>query len=279
MPVHPGSDETDATSAFGFDAYAPPQIARRVEETGVAKIAQPFRQTFMLGILAGAFIAFGAMFYTLVLTGSTLGFGPSKFVGGIAFSLGLILVVVGGAELFTGNNLIVMAWADRKIRLKQLLWNWAVVYVGNLTGALGTAILIVFSGIFDLSDGAVGETAIGIAASKLELTLVEAFVRGILCNVLVCLAVWLCFAARSVTGKIFAILLPISAFVGLGFEHSVANMYVIPVAMMAGGIDWQISGFLGNLVIVTAGNIVGGGGFVALVYWVIYHTNPGVCGD
>lgn len=253
-----------------FDAYAPPQTAQRIEDASIAKTAQSFRQTFALAILAGAFIALGAVFYTLALTGSLLGFGPSRLIGGIAFSLGLILVVIGGAELFTGNNLLVMAWADRKIRGRQLLRNWVIVFIGNFVGAIVIALLIILSGTFDLADGGVGQTAVAMAQAKLGLTATEAFFRGILCNILVCLAVWLCFAARSVTDKIFAIILPIAAFVGLGFEHSVANMYVIPVAMMSGGIDPQIGDFLFNLAVVTAGNIVGGGGLVALVYWLIY---------
>ena len=256
--------------AFEFDAYTPAQIATRIEDSGVKKAALPFRQTLVLGVLAGAFIALGALFYTLALTGSPLGFGPSRLVGGVAFSLGLVLVVVGGAELFTGNNLIVMAWADRKITGARLLRNWGIVYLGNFIGALGTVVLVVLSGVFDLADGEVGKTAAAIAVAKLDLSLTEAFFRGVLCNVLVCLAVWLCFAARSVTDKILAILLPITAFVGLGFEHSVANMYVIPVTMMAGDMDWQLAGFLRNLVVVTLGNIVGGGGLVALVYWLVY---------
>ena len=256
--------------AYEFDAYTPAQIADRIEQSGVKKAALPFRQTLVLGVLAGAFIALGALFYTLALTGSPFGFGPSRLIGGAAFSLGLVLCVVGGAELFTGNNLIVMAWADRKITGARLLRNWGIVYIGNFIGALGTAALVVLSGVFDLSGGAVGETATTIAVAKLGLTATEAFFRGVLCNVLVCLAVWLCFAARSVTDKILAILLPITAFVGLGFEHSVANMYVIPVVMMAGDMDWQFAAFARNLVLVTAGNIVGGGGLVALVYWLVY---------
>ena len=252
------------------DAYSPPQIALRIEEASIAKISQPLRQTLILAILAGSFIALGAVFYTLALTDSQLGFGPSRLVGGAAFSLGLILVVVGGAELFTGNNLFVMAWADRKISSRQLLRSWAIVFFGNFVGALGIAVLVVLSGTFSLSDGGVGQTAVSMAQAKLELTLTEAFFRGILCNILVCLAVWLCYAARSVTDKIFAIILPIAAFVGLGFEHSVANMYVIPVAMISGGIDLQLGAFFLNLAVVTAGNIVGGGGFVALVYWLVY---------
>jgi formate/nitrite transporter len=252
-----------------MDAYAPPQIAALVAEVGVRKARMTVIPTATLGLLAGAFIALGAMFYTLVMTGSGLGFGPGRLLGGVAFSLGLVLVVIAGAELFTGNNLIVMAWAERKISAGALLHNWGLVYAANFAGALGSVILVHFSGVLELGGGAVGETATAIAAGKLRLGFIEAFFRGILCNTLVCLAVWLCFAAHSVSGKILAILLPITAFVALGFEHSVANMYLIPIGMLAGaGLD--LGGFFGNLVPVTLGNIVGGSGFVALVYWLVY---------
>ncbi|WP_286830817.1 MULTISPECIES: formate/nitrite transporter family protein [Kordiimonas] len=255
---------------YNLDAYSPAEIAKRVEDVGVAKVGMPAGKTLVLAILAGAFISLGAVFYTLAMTGSPLGFGPARVLGGLVFSTGLILVIVAGAELFTGNNLIVMAWADRRVTLWALLRNWGIVYIGNLIGALGTAVLVVLSGIYDMAGGAVGETAASIAASKLALPSDQAFFRGVLCNVLVCLAVWLCFAAHSVTDKILAIVLPISAFVALGFEHSVANMYVIPVAMLDGTIGWDGAGLIINLVWVTAGNIVGGGGLVALVYWLVY---------
>jgi formate transporter len=224
----------------------------------------------MLGMLAGAFIAFGAMNFTLVMTGSTLGFGPARLVGGIAFSLGLVLVIVGGAELFTGNNLIVMAWTERRISTLQLLRNWSLVYVANFIGALGCALMVTWSGTLGLGDGAVAETAVRIGQAKVALGFGEAFFRGVLCNTLVCLAVWLCFAAHGVGSKILAIVLPISAFVALGFEHSVANMYLIPVAMLAGAEGVGMDGLIGNLVPVTLGNPVGGGVFVAFVYWLIY---------
>lgn len=256
--------------AYDLDAYSPPEIAKRIEEAGVAKASLPAGKTFILAVLAGAFIAFGAVFYTLTMTGSPLGFGPARLLGGVVFSTGLILVVVAGAELFTGNNLIVMAWADRRITLAALLRNWGIVYIGNFVGAVGTAALVALSGIYDMAGGTVGDTATAIAMSKLSLAADEAFFRGVLCNVLVCLAVWLCFAAHTVTDKISAIVLPIAAFVALGFEHSVANMYVIPVAMLHGGVAWDGAGLIANLAWVTAGNIVGGGGLVALVYWLIY---------
>jgi formate/nitrite transporter len=173
--------------------------------------------------------------------------------------------------LFTGNNLIVMAWVERKVTLAQLLRNWGLVYIANLVGALGSAILMHGSGVLGMGDNAMAETAIRIAESKVELGVVEAFIRGILCNALVCLAVWLCFAAHTVAGKCIAIIFPISAFVALGFEHSVANMYLIPIGWLAGAEGVGMTGFVGNMVPVTLGNIVGGGVFVALVYWVAYR--------
>jgi len=253
-------------SSTNLDPYGPKEIARRVENVGVAKAELAFLPTMMLAILAGAFIALGAAFYTLVITNSGLGFGPARLLGGMAFSLGLILVVVGGAELFTGNNLIVMAWADGKVTHSGLLRNWGIVYVGNFIGALGTAVLVSLSGILGLGDGGgrndryrYCRIQIGIAA-----------VRGILCNVLVCLAVWLCFAARTVVGKVVAIIFPVSAFVALSFEHSIANMYLIPIAALAGADTITLMGFLTNLIAVTIGNIIGGSALVAMVYWVIY---------
>ncbi|MBM3525348.1 MAG: formate/nitrite transporter family protein, partial [Alphaproteobacteria bacterium] len=218
-----------------IDAYAPPEIAQRVEDGGVRKAGLPLRQTLILGILGGAFIAFGAMAYTVVVTGSTLGFGPTRLVGGIAFALGLILVLIAGAELFTGNTLIVMAWADRRITTARLLRNWAWVYLANAIGAFGCVALVHLSGVLALDDGGVGRTAAAIAAQKAGLGFGEAFFRGILCNVLVCLAVWLSFATTDVAGRILAILFPIAAFVALGFEHSVANMYLLPIGDLAAG--------------------------------------------
>lgn len=258
------------SQAFELDAYKPAQIAVRVEAAGVAKARLDFVTTLMLSILAGAYISFGALFFTIAVTGSELGWGPTQLLGGVAFSLGLILVIVAGAELFTGNALIVMAWADRKIGSRELLRNWTIVYVGNFIGAVATGVLVVLSGVLELNGGAVGGTAASIASTKLELGLVEAFFRGILCNVLVCLAIWLSFAGRSVIDKVAAIVFPITAFVGAGFEHSVANMYAIPVAMLAGLVPMDLPAVVANLLVVTAGNIVGGAVLVALVYWVIF---------
>lgn len=258
-----------------LDAYAPAEIAERVERAGVAKAGLATLPTLVLGVLAGAFIAFGATLFTVVVTDSGLGFGPERLLGGVAFSLGLILVMVGGAELFTGNNLIVFAWAERKITTGQLLRNWALVYLGNFVGATATAVMVHWSGIETLGDGAIAATAVRIAEAKLALAPSQTFVRGILCNVLVCLAVWLCFGARTATGKILAIVFPIAGFVALGFEHSVANMYLIPAGWLAGSDLVGAGGLALNLLVVTAGNIVGGGVLVALVYWLVYGRGSG----
>ncbi len=263
-------DQAGSPAASGSDAYAPVEIAKRVESAGVTKVRQRVLTTFVLGVLAGAYISLGVVSYTIVITGSSLGWGPTRLLGGAAFSLGLVLVIIAGAELFTGNTLIVIGWADRKVRTAELMRNWAVVYAGNLVGALGTALLVILSGILELHDGAVGMQAAAIAVGKLQLAPAEAFFRGILCNVLVCLAVWLSFAARSVTDKVLAIIFPVSAFVVAGFEHSVANMYAIPVALLGGLTEQDWPGFIINLVTVSAGNILGGGVLVALVYWAVY---------
>lgn len=279
--------DTTTNANNSIDAYSPLQVAQRVETVGIKKAQMPTLQLLVLGVMAGAFIAFGGMFYTLVITGGGMPLGVTRLLGGIAFSLGLILVVVGGAELFTGNNLIAMAWAHRKVSSAALLRNWTLVYVGNLVGSLGTAVLVYLSGTLAMGDSAVAETAIGIAIGKTSLPFMQAFVRGILCNVLVCLAVWMCFSARSVTAKVLAIIFPISAFVALGFEHCVANMYLIPIGMLEvwfgdtaipTGLDAStltIAGMLGNLVPVTLGNIVGGTLLVALVYYLIYIRGEG----
>ncbi|MCX4187894.1 formate/nitrite transporter family protein [Methylophaga sp. OBS4] len=270
---------------FSVDAYTPQQIAAHIQQAGVTKSSSDPVQVFVLAMLAGAFIALGAVFFTLVTYDSAgVAGGLMRLIGGVAFCLGLILVVVAGAELFTGNNLIVMACVDGQVSLAQLLKNWLIVYLGNFVGALGILVMIYFSGHWLLAEGAVGSKAIAIAHSKVNLDWIQAFFRGILCNVLVCLAVWLCYAGRSVVDKVLAILFPITAFVAMGFEHSVANMYFIPAGLVAKAdpamlqplgylvLDkLTISGFLWhNLIPVTLGNMLGGGLFVGLVYWFIY---------
>ena len=269
-------DTIPSTQSSLLDAYAPVQIAMRVREVGVTKAAMPVLTMFALAVLAGAFIALGALFYTVTMTtgkGVAVPFGLLRLAGGITFSLGLVLVVVGGAELFTGNNLIAMAWASGRVTTQQVMRNWGWVYLGNLIGAVGTAVLVWLAGIQNMGDGAVGEMMVQIARSKIALDPVSAVARGILCNVLVCLAVWLCMGARSVTDKILAILFPISAFVACGFEHSVANMYFLPIGVaLAAGTSMPLSAVdaFSNLALVTIGNIFGGTVLVALVYWTVY---------
>lgn len=266
---------------FGFDAFSPKEIAARVEAVGVTKARLPPLAMWMLGMAAGGFIGLGALYYTLVAADSDLPFAASRLLGGLAFSLGLILVVVAGAELFTGNNLLVMAWADRKITTGELLRNWAVVYLANALGAVGLAMLVYFANHASLNGGAVATTYIKIAAAKTALPFSEAFFKGVLCNLLVCLAVWLALAGRSVMDKIMAIVFPVSAFVAAGFEHSVANMYFIPLGILLrsqtspadftdiASLDWV--GLARNLIPVTLGNIVGGSVMVAAVYHLIYN--------
>lgn len=270
---------------FIVDAYTPKEIAARIERVAISKSTVDPLRVFSLAILAGAFIALGAVFFTIVTyDNSGVAAGLMRLIGGLTFCLGLILVVVAGAELFTGNNLIVMAYVDGKVTIKQLMQNWLIVYVGNFVGALGVLILIYFSGHWGIGGGEVGAKAIAIANSKVNLTWTEAFTRGILCNILVCLAVWLCFAGRTVVDKVLAIVFPITAFVAMGFEHSVANMYFIPAGLVAKqqaevlslvssiNIDnLTVGHFLfNNLLPVTLGNIVGGSIFVGLFYWFIY---------
>jgi formate/nitrite transporter len=253
----------------GIESYKPAEVARRIEEAGIAKAGLPFIQLITLSILAGAFIALGAAAFTAVMAGVDAGFGPARLLGGAVFSLGLVLVIVAGAELFTGNALIVMAWVDGRIGLGALLRNWGISYVGNAIGAVSIAFLMWQSGLFN---GLQGSMARDIATAKLALGPGEALVRGILCNMLVCLAVWLTFACRSVADKIAAIILPISAFVLLGYEHSVANFYFLSAGLAAGA-DVTLAGILANLVPVTLGNVIGGAGGVALSYWFAYRPD------
>ena len=275
-----------AFPAAGFDALPPPAMAARAEEIGAAKAALATSKLFVLAILAGAFIALGAIFATTTTAGSAeLAFGVTRLLAGLTFSLGLILVVVAGAELFTGNNLVVMAWAGRRVTTGRLLWTWLIVYLGNFVGALATAVLVYLSGQHELGGGAVGEQALAIATAKTDLEFGRAILLGALCNALVCLAVWLTYSARSTADKILAIVPPIAAFVAAGFEHSVANMYFIPAGLLlkedsgwlAGleqapdlsGLTWGAF-LLDNLVPVTIGNVIGGTIMVGAVYWFVY---------
>jgi len=272
-----------------IDALMPPEMAHKAERVGADKAARDSLTLFVLAVLAGAYIAFGAIFSTVAVAGAgdALPYGVTRLLAGVVFSLGLILVVIGGAELFTGDNLIVMAAAAGKVSFVRLMRVWGIVYLGNLVGSVGTAILVSLSRQYQFGDGAVARAAIAIADAKGALGYGDAFWLGILCNVLVCLAVWMCFSARTVTGKVMVIVPPIAAFVAAGFEHSIANMYFLTIAILivdhapptflfaAGiqpqdfahvGLEWAIA----NLIPVTLGNIVGGGVLVGLVYWFVY---------
>jgi formate transporter len=290
------------TQEIRIDALLPAEMAGRAELVGVRKAEMPFITMFALAILAGAFIALGAIFSTTVLAGgisikdsqgtvtlvTALPFGFNRLLAGLAFCLGLILVVVGGAELFTGNNLIVMAWASRKVSTVGLLRNWGIVYVGNFVGSIGTVIVMFLSTQYMFSNGAIGLSALNIANGKVHYSFLAAVALGIMCNALVCLAVWMTFSARSTMDKIMAIIFPITAFVAAGFEHSIANMYFIPMGLVikqyAPQNFWELIGktpadyadltwqafFVNNLLPVTIGNIIGGAIFVAAVYWLIF---------
>ncbi len=284
-----------------IDALLPQEMASRAEYLGARKAEMSFLRTVMLAILAGAFIALGALFATTVSTGSMVTTGPDgtaafatsipygvvRLLAGLVFSLGLILVVVGGAELFTGNNLIVMAWASGKVTIRQLLRNWTIVYVGNFVGAISTAVIVFLTRQYTFGANGVGITALKTAVTKVDYGFVQALALGVLCNALVCMAIWLTYSARSTVDKILSIIFPITAFVAAGFEHSIANMYFIPIGLLIKDFDpgftaavtaqvphlqdltWEAF-LLHNLVPVTIGNIIGGAVMVAAVYWAIY---------
>jgi formate transporter len=291
--VRPDNPTAETSLRQLVDAPIPIEMAHRAEEIGVTKVRLPLVTMAALGVLAGAFISLGAMLSTVVTAGTGLSFGIARLLSGLVFSLGLVLVVVSGAELFTGNNLIVMAFASKRVSLTQLLRNWLIVYVANFAGALLTALLVFWSGQFRSGSGLIGKRALEIAQTKTMLSTRDAILLGVLANTLVCLAVWMCLAARSVSDKVVAIIGPITAFVAAGFEHSIANMYFIPMGIFvkrwAPASFWTTSGqqksaftsvtwkrfFVSNLIPVTIGNIIGGAVMVGIVYWFIYLRDSG----
>ncbi|MBC7583963.1 MAG: formate/nitrite transporter family protein [Tardiphaga sp.] len=270
---------------FGSDAYSPAEIQDRVEKLGVKKARSPFLPEFMLSVVAGGSIGLGGMFFLIVLADPTLGFALQRLLGGTVFTLGLALVMIGGAELFTGNCLIVMAWCNGQLRTAEVLHNWTLVWCGNLVGALGLVFLLYMSHFVDLNKGEAGAAVLKLAIGKMAPDMVTIFFKGILCNLLVCLGVWLAYAGRSVTDKMIGMWLPVSCFVAAGFEHCVANMFFLPMAWVLvqtghvpGGVDVSTVTLLNiahNILPATLGNIVGGGGFVGFVYWVIYRKSLG----
>ncbi len=275
-----------------MDALLPPEMAARAEEAGVRKASMDGPRLFTLAVLAGAFIALGGVFATTALAGAGAApWGPVRVLAGVAFSLGLALVLVGGAELFTGNNLIVMAWASRRVSTRALVRNWTIVFAGNFVGAVMTALAVCVAGTHRGGGGAFGLAALAIAHAKLQPGFVQAIVLGMLGNALVCLAVWLTYSARTTADRLLAVVPPISAFVAAGFEHSIANMYFVPFAIFvvtfdpdfvtAQGLRPQAQAltwiaFLGrNLLPVTIGNIIGGSVLVGAVYWFVYLRDRG----
>jgi formate/nitrite transporter len=289
IAAQPTAAEPTAAPSFtpaGLDALVPSEVARKAETVGVTKAGMERLNVFVLSVLAGAFIAMGAIFATTVAAGGTdLPYGVVRLLAGSVFTLGLILVVVAGAELFTGNNLIVMAWASRRVSTARLLENWTVVWIGNFVGAVATAVLMYVSKQYEFGAGAVGQAALSIADAKTSLGFVQAIALGMLCNALVCLAVWLTYGAHTTTDKILAVIPPIAAFVAAGFEHSVANMYFISIGLLIksdeafvdsldpppdlSNLTWE-SFFADNLLPVTIGNILGGAVMVGAVYWFVY---------
>ena len=283
-----------------FDAIMPAAMAVRAEESGVKRAALDPLTLTVLAILGGAFVAFGAVFATTITAGSAaitsadggtlsagLPYGIVRLLNGLAFCLGLVLIVIGGAELFTGNTLIVMAWANRKVATSAVLQNWTLAFIGNFVGAFATAVLVFCSTQYTFGGGAVGLVALNTAHAKTSLAFFPALTLAILCNTLVCLAVWMCYGARTTVDRVFTIVPPIAGFAAAGFEHSIANAYFIPLGLLikAGAPDsfWASIGksaadfpnltwwnFAANLLPVTIGNMIGGSILVGAVYWFIY---------
>ncbi len=271
-----------------IDGLLPPEMALACEKAGVAKAGRDAFTLLALGVLAGAFIAFGAIFMTVVLTGAAeLPWGVARLLAGLVFSLGLILVIVAGAELFTGDSLMIVAWASGRISLGALLRAWCLVYAGNIIGAVATALMVFLAGLHGFNGGALGKTALLIASTKAALPTLQLFFLAVLCNVLVCLAVWMSFAARSTSDKVLVIIPPVAAFVAAGFEHSIANLYLLPYGLILkanaapefwSAIGQSVADFpsltviaaIHNITVATAGNLIGGSVMVGIVYWMVF---------
>lgn len=285
------SHDDAAPQLVTFDAIMPASMAVRAEQSGVKRASTDPLTVLVLSVLAGAFIAFGAVFATTVTAGTGLPYGVSRLLSGLVFSAGLVMVIIAGAELFTGNNIIVMAWASGKVKTRALLLNWFLSFTGNFVGAIATAALVFYSTQYTFGDGAVGQVALSIASAKTSLNFIPALILGILCNALVCLAVWMLFSARTNIDRIVTAVPPVAIFAAAGFEHCIANIYFIPMGLLikAGAPDsfWQSIGktaadfpgltwnnFFANLLPVTIGNIIGGSLMVAAVYWFVYLRKP-----
>ncbi len=260
------------------DALTPAATEQKAEAVAQGKVALSTGRVFVLAMLAGAYIAFGAAFFGLVLGDGGIGLIASRLLGGLCFCLGLTLVVCAGGELFTGNSLMICAAASGKISVKALAKNWVLVWFGNFVGALLVVALMYFSDLQSMNSGLVGAALVQVAAGKLALPFGTAFAKGILCNVLVCLAVWIAFAGRTIVDKVAGLILPVSAFVAMGFEHCVANMFFLPMGLLLHGAGFGVAAaevmtvgnLLLNLCAATLGNMVGGALLVGLSYWFVY---------
>lgn len=279
----PAANRETPAPAVAVDALGPAQIEAKAETLAEGKVKLPDAKCFVLAMFAGAFIAFGASFYAVCLGDPTLPFAAQRILGGICFCLGLELVLCCGAELFTGNSLMVCGAKSGRIACIDMYKNWLLVWAGNCAGALVAVILMYLSGLQNMNGGAVGEALVSIAASKASLDWFTIVFKAILCNVFVCLAVWIGFGARTTVDKVIGILLPISAFVAMGFEHCVANMFFLGMGMackaagfgatIAGVENLTLGGTCYNLFFATLGNIIGGAVLVGLGYWYVYHKD------
>ncbi|CAM1334449.1 formate/nitrite transporter family protein [Tenacibaculum aestuariivivum] len=264
--------------------FSPEEIVYQTLNSSVKKVKKPFLISVLLGLLAGSFIGLGALFYTIVKSDETYSFATKQLLGGFVFSLGLILVVIAGAELFTGNNLIAIAWAEKKVSTKQMMRNWGIIFFSNMLGAVSLAVMVYFSGHLNMNKGAIAETYLKMADAKCALPFMTAFFRGILCNILVCLGVWMAMGGKTITDKILAIIFPITLFVAAGFEHSIANLFIIPLGLFIktfGDVQistpfLNISGMVNNLIPVILGNIIGGSVLVGLMYHFIFLRNKNI---
>jgi formate transporter len=289
MKKQSADDSTASPQTVTFDAIMPPTMAVRAEASGVKRASIDLTTLLVLSVVAGAFVSFGAIFATTVSAGAAdLPYGIVRLLVGLVFSAGLIMVVIGGAEHFTGNNLLVIAWASKKVTTRAVLLNWVLSFVGNFFGAITTAALMFYTTQYTFGGGSVGFAALNIANAKTSLAFIPALTLGIICNALVCVAVWMCFSARTNIDRVVTVIPPIAAFAAAGFEHSIANIYFIPMGLFikAGAPDsfWKAIGttatdfpqltwgnfFVGNLLPVTIGNIIGGSIMVAAVYWFVY---------
>jgi formate/nitrite transporter len=289
MTKQSANDSTASPQTVTFDAIMPPAMAVRAEASGVKRASIGLTTLLVLSVVAGAFVSFGAIFATTVSAGAAdLPYGIVRLLVGLVFSAGLIMVIIGGAELFTGNNLLVMAWASHKVTTRAVLLNWVLSFAGNFVGAIATAALMFYTTQYTFGGGSVGLAALNIANAKTSLAFIPALTLGIMCNALVCVAVWMCFSARTNIDRVVTVIPPIAAFAAAGFEHSIANIYFIPMGLFikAGAPDsfWKAIGktaadfpeltwnnfLVGNLIPVTIGNIIGGSLMVAAVYWFVY---------